>query len=111
MPTESALEDLFRNVVLSFGLPQPHTQFVLRDNNDDFVCRADFAYPQQRLLVELDSEAHHMDRLTFRRDRSKQNRVVALGWTVLRFTWWDLQNRPYEVVDHLRTLLAAPPAV
>ncbi len=109
--TESALEDRFRKVVADFGLPLPLPQFVLRDEYQVFVCRADFAYPRQKLLIELDSEAHHMDRITFRRDRSKQNRAVALGWTVLRFTWWDVQNDPYQVGAHLKAVLAAHPAV
>ena len=37
-------------------------------------------------LCELDGERYHMDRETFQRDRAKQNRVHALGWTVYRFT-------------------------
>jgi very-short-patch-repair endonuclease len=104
--TESALEDKFRTLVAEVGLPDPQPQFEVRDAYGGFVCRADFAYPTARVLIELDSEAHHLDRLTFRRDRSKQNRAVVLGWTVLRYTWWDLSDRPYEVAAEVRSLLA-----
>ena len=69
--TESALEDLFREAIAQPGLPQPVSQFELRDEGGRFVCRADFAHPTSRVLIELDSEAHHIDRLTFRSDRSK----------------------------------------
>jgi CBS domain-containing protein len=105
--SESALEDMFLKVVAELELPAPRAQYVVRSASDVFVCRADFAYPRHRILIELDSEAHHMDRLTFRRDRSKQNQAVALGWTVLRFTWWDLVNDSCHVGAQIRAVLAA----
>ena len=103
--TESALEDEFRTLLADAGFPQPQPQYVLRDSRDTFVCRADFAYVDAQVLIELDSEAHHLDRLSFRRDRSKQNRAIVLGWTVLRYTWWDIQDDPYRVLDEVRTTL------
>jgi very-short-patch-repair endonuclease len=105
--TESALEDLFRKVVAEGGLPDAQPQFVVRDKHDRFVCRADFAYPVARVLIELDSEAYHSDRLSMRRDRFKQNGAVVLGWTVLRYTWWDLDQTPGRVWSEVRALLAA----
>lgn len=103
--TDSALEDEFRKLIEDAGLPQPVQQYVVRDDAGDFVCRSDFAYPVQRLLIELDSEAHHMDRITFRRDRSKQNSATLLGWHVLRYTWWDLEERPYRIRAEIETAL------
>lgn len=96
--TESELEDRFRRVVTEAGLPMPVSQYVVKDRDGLFVCRADFAYPERRLLIELDSEAFHMDRTTFRSDRSKQNEALALGWRTLRFTWHDLMRRRAEVL-------------
>lgn len=104
--TESQLEDLFLRVVTEAGIPEPEAQFVVNDSQG-FVCRADFAYRLHRLLIELDSEAHHMDRLTFRRDREKQNRAELLGWRFLRYTWWDLTERPSTVVQQLREALSS----
>jgi hypothetical protein len=106
--TESALEDLFRKTLSGLGLPQPVPQYVVRDDGNAFVCRADFAYPRERLLIELDSEAHHMDRVSFYRDRSKQNRAITLGWRVLRFTWRDLKDDPHRVGAEIRSILGAP---
>ncbi len=100
--SESALEDRFLRLVGEAGLPRPAAQFVVRNATDRFVCRADFAYPNDRVLIELDSEAHHMDRVAFRRDRSKQNQAMVLGWTVLRFTWWDVTQDPYGVAALVR---------
>jgi hypothetical protein len=103
--TESELEDLFCRVIAEHHLPLPVAQFVLRSDRDAFICRADFAYPHRKVLIELDSEAHHMDRQTFRLDRSKQNQAGRLGWRTLRYTWWDLTESPWRVVDDIRTLL------
>jgi hypothetical protein len=104
--TESALEDLFRRAIADVALPDPTPQYEVRESSGGFVCRADFAYPAARLLIELDSEAHHLDRIAFRRDRSKQNRAIVLGWTVLRYTWWDLREQPWRVVSEVRSALA-----
>lgn len=104
--TESALEDLFRRAIDVAGLPQACPQWVVRDRGGGFVCRADFAYPEQRLLIELDSEAHHVDRIAFRRDRDKQNQAALLGWQMLRYTWWDLTERPESVAAEVREALS-----
>jgi hypothetical protein len=96
--TESALEDLFRRVVVGAGLRMPEAQYVLEDGNGGFVCRSDFAYPDRRALIELDSEGFHMDRETFRADRIKQNRALSLGWKTYRFTWHDLTERREAVI-------------
>jgi len=103
--TESALEDLFCRVLAEYEVPIPVAQFVLRNDANTFVCRADFAYPRRKILIELDSEAHHMDRQTFRLDRVKQNQAGRLGWRTLRYTWWDLTETPSRVVADIRELL------
>ena len=103
--TESALEDQFRRLVADWNLPQPELQHEIRDADGRFVSRVDFAYPESGLAIELDSEAYHMDRLTFRGDRRKQNQASVLGWTVLRYTWWDLRERPLQVKAEIRAAL------
>ena len=104
--TESALEDEFRKLLAEWGLPIPKLQYEVRDERGILVARADFAYPEQRILIELDSEAHHMDRITFRRDRTKQNRAAILGWTVLRYTWWDVIEAAGRVASEIRSLVS-----
>lgn len=105
--TESDLEDLFRRV---WGTrePQPIPQYIIEDRRWGFVCRTDFAFPSAKVRIELDSEAFHMDRPTFRRDRQIQNRTELLGWRTFRYTWWDLTDRPEAVVAEVRAALEAP---
>jgi hypothetical protein len=107
--TESELEDLFRKTWSLPGRPEPHVQYVIEDGSGRFVCRTDFAFPEARVRIELDSEAYHMDRPTFRKDRSVQNHTELLGWRTLRYTWWDLTTRPVEVVREVANALGVSP--
>lgn len=62
----------------------------------------DLAFPAVRVAVEVDGWAWHSDPERFRTDRRKQNALVAAGWTVLRFTWSDVHDRPGETVGRIR---------
>ncbi|NWJ71926.1 type IV toxin-antitoxin system AbiEi family antitoxin domain-containing protein [Pseudonocardia sp. ICBG1122] len=62
----------------------------------------DLAFPAVRVAVEIDGWAWHSDPERFRTDRRKQNALVAAGWTVLRFTWSDVHDRPAETVGRIR---------
>lgn len=76
------------------------TGFVLQHEVWDggrFVARIDAARPDLKLAIEVDGFEHHSSPEAFQRDRSRQNRLVALGWTVLRFTWSDVVRNPAHV--------------
>ncbi|WP_345379744.1 type IV toxin-antitoxin system AbiEi family antitoxin domain-containing protein [Pseudonocardia yuanmonensis] len=65
----------------------------------------DLAFPAERVAVELDGWAWHVDAARFQNDRDKQNALVAAGWTVLRVTWHDVEDRPDDVVARIRVAL------
>jgi very-short-patch-repair endonuclease len=71
------------------------------------VCYIDVAFPSRRLAIEIDGMAWHSTPDRFQRDRTRQNALVASGWRVLRFTWWDLVERPGYVVGLISSELAA----
>jgi very-short-patch-repair endonuclease len=64
----------------------------------ELVAVVDVALPELRVAFEVDGMAFHVDADRFGRDRHRQNTLVALGWTVVRFTWADLTDRPGYVV-------------
>jgi very-short-patch-repair endonuclease len=66
----------------------------------------DVVFHAVRLVIEVDGWAYHSDRESFERDRERQNRLVAAGWIVLRFTWRDVTERPGYVVSTVREMLA-----
>jgi very-short-patch-repair endonuclease len=71
------------------------------------VAVVDVGFEAHRLALEVDGWAFHHDADRFQRDRVRQNRLVALGWTVLRFTWHDLTQRPEQVIAQIVECLPA----
>ena len=69
--------------------------------------RIDLAFPAQKVAVEVDGWAWHVDPDRFRNDRRKQNALVRAGWDPLRFTWHDLDGRPRDVVTEICATLGA----
>jgi very-short-patch-repair endonuclease len=68
--------------------------------------RVDFLWPVERLIVETDSYRYHRGSLAFEDDHARDNRLMALGYDVLRFTYWRVVNEPDEVAALLRYRLA-----
>jgi very-short-patch-repair endonuclease len=68
---------------------------------DRFGLILDVAFPAIKLAIELDGRAWHVDRDRFQLDRSRQNGLVAAGWTVLRFTWEDVAYRLETVLAEI----------
>ena len=101
---ESPMESVLRWLVHEAGLPAPELQHVVRDDAGLFLGRADLAWPDRRVLVEFDGDVHR-DRDVFVADVRRQNRLVAAGWTVLRFTAADVLGRPADVVAEIRRAL------
>jgi very-short-patch-repair endonuclease len=79
---------------------------VIEDESGGFVARVDFAYPEMNVVIELDGFAYHSYKTDFQRDRTRQNLLMNLGYTVLRFTYWDVLAGSDYVVDTLATLLS-----
>jgi len=106
---ESLLERRFLDLVRRHGLPPVAVQHEVW-NAGRFVARIDACYPDRKLAIEVDGFAHHSSPDAFQRDRERQNRLVALGWTVLRFTWHDIVHRPAEVARAILEAINRLPA-
>lgn len=71
----------------------------------------DVAFPAAKVLIEVDGWARHTDTERAQVDKRRQNALVRAGWTVLRYTWHDLVQRPRAVlaeIAHAVGLAAAP---
>jgi very-short-patch-repair endonuclease/predicted kinase len=102
--TDSDFELLLLGLLLEHGLPEP----VLHHRIDDagrFVAEVDLAFPGFKIAIEADGPAH-LDPDVRERDLARQNDLVLLGWTILRFTWERLTTRPDLVVGVVRAALA-----
>lgn len=67
----------------------------------------DVAFPDHKLVIEVDGWAFHSDPAAFRKDRVRQNQIALLGWQVLRFTWFDLTEQPERVIAEIRRVTSA----
>jgi hypothetical protein len=103
--TESELERTFdRNVVQPGALPFPLFQHRIYEG-DEFVARRDFVYPYEMLAIEVDGWRFHAGLEAWKRDLETDNRLIAMGWVVLRFTWEDICDRPQAVIQRIREVL------
>jgi Protein of unknown function (DUF559) len=102
----SAAEHLFHELLRQAGIGGWTANLPIRDGVG-LIGRPDVAFPEQMLIVEIDGFRAHLSRASFIADRQRQNRLVAAGYTVLRFTWHDLTTRPSEVIAEILHALAA----
>ena len=109
--SESVLESHARVVFATAGLPVPVQQAVIRVDGR-FVARVDFLWPAARLIVEVDGLGKYTEPGALQSEKSRQNRLIAAGYTVLRFTWADIRQRPDAVVRMINTkLFTAKPGI
>ena len=103
---ESPLERHFLSLVRSAGLPEPIPQLAVRDASGRTIARVDAAWPDHGVAVELDGARWHARLDRWQRDLERQNELMAAGLRVYRFTWWDVRQRPGDVVRKLQRALA-----
>ncbi len=82
----SAPERLLAQGLSSTGL----TDFLVNEPVHGYI--ADFLDPVRRLILEVDGYRTHGGWVAFQNDRTRQNVLVAHGYTVLRYTAHDVPN-------------------
>lgn len=102
---DGLLEARMARLLRDHGLPRPLFQHQVR-HHGRFVARVDFAYPDVRLALEVDGFEVHGSPQALQADLERQNRLVAAGWTVLRFTWTDVVRRPEWVAAQVMGMLS-----
>jgi len=99
--TRSELERRFITLLDRERLPRPLVNVPLAG------AEADFAWPDPRVVVELDGYETHGTRAAFERDRARDRALQAAGWRVVRITWRQLDDTPRRIAAELSALLAA----
>ncbi|MDX6697705.1 MAG: hypothetical protein QOE65_1102 [Solirubrobacteraceae bacterium] len=107
--TRSDFEARFAAFLAHAGLPAAHLNARVRVGRHRF--EVDCVWPEQRVVVELDSHAYHGTRAAFERDRRRDRLLQAAGWRVVRVTWRQLRDEPESVARDIRRLLADQVAV
>jgi hypothetical protein len=97
--TREELEARFLELCREAGLPKPVINTLVEGKLVDAV------WPEQKLIVELDSWAFHHHRKAFEDDRERDFALTLADYRVVRITWRQLTREPETVKARLRTLL------
>ncbi|NIK78613.1 DNA-binding MarR family transcriptional regulator [Paenibacillus castaneae] len=86
-----------------------HPEYEVNDYRDGSRF-LDFAYirPPFRISIEIDGYGTHQrnaSRRVFGDDRFRQNQLVLDGWTIVRFSYDDVRERPRQCQQFLQQLL------
>jgi very-short-patch-repair endonuclease len=100
----STLEVKYVRLARRGGLPRETRQWRVLDG-DGIVARIDFAYPDLLLGVEVGGKGAHVGPAAEQRDSRRHNRLTALGWRMLYFSWDDVVNRSDYVIHCVRSEL------
>jgi very-short-patch-repair endonuclease len=100
---ETVIRSDFETAFLDFterhGLPRP------KMNQPLGPYEPDAHWPDQRLVVELDSYGIHATRQAFESDRARDRVLQANGYRVVRVTWRQLTRDSHTLANELRALL------
>ncbi|MBV8940351.1 MAG: type IV toxin-antitoxin system AbiEi family antitoxin domain-containing protein [Solirubrobacterales bacterium] len=98
-PPRAQWEDEFPVFCHSHGLPDP----AMGTQIDGYIV--DALFPDQKVIVELDSWEFHKSRIAFETDRERDAETLAGGFVTVRITWERLERRPHEEAARLRNIL------
>jgi very-short-patch-repair endonuclease len=104
VPTDSALETRLSRLLRRHHLPQPQRQVEVRDALR-FIGRVDFAYPELKIAIEVQSHRWHSDWPARCSDMARLNRLQTLGWIIIQITYEDLKGHPAAVAGRIREAL------
>lgn len=97
--TRSQLERFALRLVRRHGLPRPAVNAWVHGGERDL------AWPQRRVIVEIDTYTHHGSQLAFHRDRARDAELTAAGYRVIRFTGRQLEGEADRCAALLATVL------
>ncbi len=101
--TRSEAEARLLALIRVADLPEPLTNARIEG------FEVDVAWPEQRLIVEVDGFAFHSTRAAFERDRLRDQALQAAGWRVMRITWRQIAETAEAVVARIAAALALSP--
>jgi very-short-patch-repair endonuclease len=87
------------------GLPRPAANVKLHLGGE--LLTVDFFWESAGLVIETDGEGTHGTPVAFRRDRKRDQLLLAAGFRVGRVTWDQMRDEPEGVVARIAAALRA----
>ena len=104
---QTPLESLSRVRFVAAGLPEPELQFPLFDRRG-LIGYADVAWPGLGVIGEADGLLKYTSREDLISEKLREDRIRALGWIVIRWTWLELMRDPQAIVNRIRQGASLP---
>jgi very-short-patch-repair endonuclease len=102
----SPLELVLLRAMRDAGLPEPAKQYEVRNLQGVLLTKADFAYPDDRLLIYVDGLAFHSALSQRLHDTRQTNELQMMGYHVLRFLGPEVHRGKQRCIDQIRAALA-----
>lgn len=99
--TRSELEERFLGICAEARLPAPRVNTMVEG------LMVDFFWPGHGVIAEVDGRRYHDHPSAHDRDRIRDQRLVAAGFTPLRFPARQVFEDPNSVRSTLKAVLAA----
>src|SRR5205807_2587819 len=94
-PSASELQAATRRVLTRAGIAFVE-EFVVTDDDGNFVARVDFKLVDVPVIVESDGRANHSSKRDWQHDLDRRNLLTALGLGVIHVTWDKVTSRSDE---------------
>lgn len=104
--TREELERRFKAFLREQAHPAPDYNQPIHLEHASY--EVDCLWRGERLVVELDGRAAHLNAAAFEADRARDAALTAAGFRVIRITWRQLRDGPDRIAAQLRALLDAP---
>ena len=91
--TDSAKETELRLMLVRAGLPEPAINAPVQDPQGRFLEEPDMSYQEYKIAFQYDG-GHHINEDQRRWDISRDERIIEIGWRVLKLTQLDLNEPP-----------------
>lgn len=104
-PTDSDMETWLVQTLREHGLPEPVTQYVIRDEFGHIIGRADAALPEFKITFEYQSDQEHSNEFQLAKDDRRRNAIIAAGYFPLAARYADLRNGGHILVAEVKRLM------
>ncbi len=84
---------------------QPERQFFVRDAGGGYFLDLAVINRRLRVDIECDGERYHQGRKKAAQDRERDNRLVAKGWRIVRFSGREINHQIEDCVRLVKQVL------
>lgn len=102
---ESAMETKLLALIMKARVGTPVRQYAI-GNDRRLIAVLDFAFPDAHIGLEADGFDPHGVKRRWSADKARDNELMLMGWSILRFTWDQITNQPNQVIATIRRALA-----